>query len=113
MNLLIADEENEELQKILIGIGRCICKGYADTLSLNNSQKKDVPVKSRIAFNLKKLRSRKGLLQKEVASALGIPVGTYMNHENAKYEPSPRFLSAYAQYFGVSAEDLKEEFYEN
>ncbi|MBQ2714357.1 MAG: helix-turn-helix transcriptional regulator [Clostridia bacterium] len=44
--------------------------------------------KQAFCLNLKMLREERGLLQKDVAIALEIPVSTYANWEQGRREPS-------------------------
>lgn len=52
--------------------------------------------------NLKKLRLRRGALQKDVAEAVGVDRTTYGKYESGAIEPSFVVLLALAEYFGVS-----------
>lgn len=55
---------------------------------------------------LKALREEKGLSQKEVAAALGLPPTTYGGYENNKREPNSEILIAIADYFQCSIDYL-------
>lgn len=58
-------------------------------------------------FNvLKKLRESRGLMQKDVANALGISPAAYSLYEKGQREPKFDFLQKIADYFGVSVEYL-------
>ena len=55
---------------------------------------------------LKKLRLDRSLLQKDIASYLGIDRTTYVKYENGSSEPSNEMLSKIADYFGVTVDYL-------
>lgn len=55
---------------------------------------------------LKKLRESRGLMQKDVANALGISPAAYSLYEKGQREPKFDFLQKIADYFGVSVEYL-------
>lgn len=55
---------------------------------------------------LKHLRESRGLLQKEVAKALGISPAAYSLYEKGQREPRFDFLQKIADYFGVSIDYL-------
>lgn len=56
--------------------------------------------------NLKLLREQKGLLQKEVAEAIGVNRTTYVKYERGDSEPSFQILNRLADYFTVSVDYL-------
>lgn len=68
-----------------------------------------------IARNIKKLRELKGLSQKELCAASGVPQGQYSRIENGKVEPAVSTLEKLAGVFEVSvseffkSDDLEEE----
>lgn len=55
---------------------------------------------------LRKLRTKQGKTQKEIAEALGFKTSTYTFYENEKREPDFKTLIALADYFGVSCDYL-------
>jgi len=55
-----------------------------------------------IAGNIRRLRELKGLSQKEVAAASGVPQGQYSRIENARVEPAVSTLEKLAKVFEVS-----------
>lgn len=56
--------------------------------------------------NLKKLRSEKGLLQKDIAKYLGISVAAYSLYENNKRTPTVDILKKLCEYYDVDMEVL-------
>lgn len=52
--------------------------------------------------NLKKLRARRGLKQRDIAAALGIDRKQLSKWENERTEPDMRSLCLLADYYGVS-----------
>ena len=55
-----------------------------------------------VASNLKELRIKKGIYQKELAEALGVKQATVARYESGVAAPSLEVLVAYADYFNVS-----------
>ena len=55
-----------------------------------------------IAERLKQLREKQGLNKKQLASAVGIPYGTYNHFEIGDREPNSMYLKMFAEYFSVS-----------
>lgn len=55
---------------------------------------------------LKKLRQSKGVLQKDVATHLGVDRTTYVKYERGDSEPNHDMLSKLADYFEVSIDYL-------
>lgn len=55
---------------------------------------------------LKQLRQEKGVLQKDVASYLGVDRTTYVKYERGDSEPNHDILSKLADYFNVSIDRL-------
>lgn len=55
---------------------------------------------------LKQLRQSKGVLQKDVASYLGVDRTTYVKYERGDSEPNHDMLSKLADYFDVSIDYL-------
>lgn len=58
---------------------------------------------------LREARKRKFAQQKEAAEYLGIPIGTYANHETSNRTPKLEAVERYAKAFGVSAAWLSHE----
>ena len=56
--------------------------------------------------NLKAVRNRKGVTQKEVSDALGISPNTYKNYEQGMREPNNEMLCKLADYFNVTTDYL-------
>ena len=56
--------------------------------------------------NIKDIRTRKGLTQSEVASALGVSSVVYSRYENGKRQPSIDTLVQMADIFGVTVDYL-------
>ena len=57
-------------------------------------------------MNIKDIRTRKGLTQSEVASALGVSSVVYSRYENGKRQPSIDTLVQMADIFGVTVDYL-------
>ena len=55
---------------------------------------------------LKKLRIARGLLQRQVADAIGVNRTTYVKYETGKSEPDYATLSRLADYFAVTIDYL-------
>ena len=58
------------------------------------------------ADRLKALRKNSGLLQKDLASQMGIDRTSYGKYENAGIQPPPDMVVKLADYFGVSTDYL-------
>jgi transcriptional regulator with XRE-family HTH domain len=56
--------------------------------------------------NIKKLREDKGMLQKQVASAVGVHPSNYSKIEKGEREPSIEVLDGLAKLFGVSIDQI-------
>lgn len=56
--------------------------------------------------NLKILRKKTNLTQKEVADAVGITFQTYSYYETGRTNPTPEMLCKFADFFGVSVDEL-------
>ena len=56
--------------------------------------------------NLKILRKRTNLTQKEVADAVGITFQTYSYYETGRTNPTPEMLCKLADFFGVTVDEL-------
>ena len=56
--------------------------------------------------NLKILRKRTNLTQKEVADAVGITFQTYSYYETGRTNPTPEMLCKFADFFGVTVDEL-------
>ena len=59
-----------------------------------------------IGNNLKKLRSNKGMTQKELAEALNVSYQAVSRWENDEVEPDISTLSKLSQIFGVSVDEI-------
>lgn len=57
-------------------------------------------------MKLKEIRKRTGLLQIDVASALGISNSTYAYYEREERTPTPEMLCKLADFFGVTVDEL-------
>ena len=55
---------------------------------------------------LRDLRLEKGVLQKDVAKAIGVTTSTYGNYELGLREPSIQIIIKLCKYFNVSADFL-------
>lgn len=56
--------------------------------------------------NLKKIRTEKGLIKREVAKGVGITERTYISYEYGRTEPNMETLSKLADFYGVSTDYL-------
>lgn len=63
-------------------------------------------VRMDIAQNLKTLREQKGLLQKEVANAVGVHPSNYSKMEKGERDVSIQVADKLAKYFGISLDEL-------
>lgn len=54
--------------------------------------------------NIKDLRKKEGLTQKEISNKLNISLRTYTNYENGSVEPNLKILTNLADYFNVSVD---------
>ena len=59
-----------------------------------------------LADNIKKLREDRGLMQKEVAAAIGLKPAHYNKIEKALVEPSIEVLDKMASYYGLTIDDI-------
>ena len=57
-------------------------------------------------MELKKFREKKGVLQSDVAKALGINNSTYAYYERGEHSPGPDMLCKLADFFGVTVDEL-------
>lgn len=57
-------------------------------------------------MELKKFREKKGVLQSDVAKALGINNSTYAYYERGEHSPGPDMLCKLADFFGVTIDEL-------
>ena len=57
-------------------------------------------------MNLKKLRKRIGVNQKEIAEKIGVTDKTYANYENGNTEPNIQTIIKLADYFHITADEL-------
>lgn len=66
-----------------------------------------------LSVNLKKLRIKKGVSQKELATAIGVSHPRISEIENGDGNPTLKTIEALAGYFGVRISRLLEESKEN
>ena len=59
-----------------------------------------------VGENIKKLREEKGMLQKQVASAVGVHPSNYSKIEKGEREPSIEVLDGLAKLFGVTIDQI-------
>ena len=57
-------------------------------------------------MNLKKLRKRIGVNQKEIAEKIGITDKTYANYENRNTEPNIKTLCKLADFYHITLDEL-------
>ena len=57
-------------------------------------------------MELKKFREKKGVLQSDVAKALGINNSTYAYYERGEHSPGPDMLCKLADFFGVTVDEI-------
>lgn len=60
----------------------------------------------KVGNNIKQLRKKAGLTQKDMGELLNIPCSTYSNYENNNREPKKQILIQIAEIFDVKLEDL-------
>ncbi len=56
--------------------------------------------------NLLKLRTERGLVQTDVANAIGVRVLTYQHYEHGQREPRLSTLVALADFYKITLDDL-------
>jgi transcriptional regulator with XRE-family HTH domain len=56
--------------------------------------------------NIKKIREQKGMMQKEVANAVGVHPSNYSKIEKGEREPSIEVLDKLAKFFGLTIDQL-------
>jgi len=59
-----------------------------------------------VASNIKRLREEKGLLQKEVASEMGLGVSHYSKIENGQREASVELLDKLSKFYGITIDQI-------
>ncbi|HLU85703.1 MAG TPA: helix-turn-helix transcriptional regulator [Vicingaceae bacterium] len=59
-----------------------------------------------LANNIKRLREEKGLLQKEVATEVGLGVSHYSKIENGQREASVELLDKLAKFYGLTIDQI-------
>ena len=59
-----------------------------------------------IGENIKKLREEKGMLQKQVASTVGVHPSNYSKIEKGEREPSIEVIDKLAKMFGISIDQI-------
>ena len=55
---------------------------------------------------LQELKQRQGVMQKDVASAVGVPLRTYQRYERGENEPQLSTLIRIADFYGVTLDYL-------
>lgn len=61
---------------------------------------------TKLPERLQYLKTSRNIMQKDIASDLGIPLRTYQRYERGEGEPNVTVLARMAQYFAVSADYL-------
>ena len=61
---------------------------------------------SNIGENLKTVRKSKGILQRDIAKLLGVPLRTYQSYEYGEADPSLDSVARLAEYLDVSTDFL-------
>lgn len=59
-----------------------------------------------VANNIKRLREEKGILQKEVATEVGLGVSHYSKIENGQREASVELLDKFAKFYGITIDQI-------
>ena len=59
-----------------------------------------------LSNNIKHLREEKGILQKEVASVVGLGISHYSKIENGQREASVELLDNLAKFYGISIDQI-------
>lgn len=59
-----------------------------------------------IGHNIAKLRTERGMLQKELAANLKVSIGTISNYEKGRHYPDPITICKIAEFFGVTTDYL-------
>lgn len=59
-----------------------------------------------LAQNIKALREQKGLLQKQVATEIGLGISHYNKIENGQREASVEMLDKLAKFYGISIDQI-------
>ncbi len=59
-----------------------------------------------LASNIKRLREEKGLLQKEVATEVGLGISHYSKIENGQREASVELLDKLAKFYGITIDQI-------
>lgn len=59
-----------------------------------------------LANNIKRLREEKGILQKEVATEVGLGISHYSKIENGQREASVELLDKLAKFYGISIDQI-------
>lgn len=60
----------------------------------------------RVAYNLQRLKKRKGVTTKEIADKMGMGKCTISNHLNGYIFPTSFCIQCYADYFGVDISEI-------
>lgn len=61
---------------------------------------------TKLPERLQALKINSGMMQKEIAAALGVPLRTYQRYERGEGEPNASMLVKMADFFGVTLDDL-------
>jgi len=56
--------------------------------------------------NIKRLREEKGLLQKQIASEVGLGISHYSKIENGQREASVELLDKFAKFYGITIDQI-------
>ncbi len=59
-----------------------------------------------LASNIKRLREEKGLLQKEVATEVGLGISHYSKIENGQREASVELLDKLSKFYGITIDQI-------
>ncbi len=59
-----------------------------------------------LANNIKRLREEKGILQKEIASEVGLGISHYSKIENGQREASVELLDKLAKFYGITIDQI-------
>ena len=59
-----------------------------------------------LSNNIKRLREEKGLLQKQIASEMGLGISHYSKIENGQREASVELLDKLARFYGITIDQI-------
>jgi len=79
------------------------CKKYTIWLSLPH-----IKIKNNMSLsnNIKRLREEKGLLQKQIATEVGLGISHYSKIENGQREASVELLDNLAKFYGITIDQI-------